>query len=123
MPLDDLVQLQHDESGHQARRGRDGGDDPASDQLGFMSGSTKAYKYIHQCTAPKTAAIVLFYSTLLPVGRRDRVILCPQVGRADDEVHVAVGVVVLLEIQGVHTQLPAVHGFESGLQVVQLFIK
>lgn len=45
----------------------------------------------------------------MPVGGRNGVVLGPEVARGDNEVHVAVGVVVLLEVERHHRAALLVH--------------
>ena len=67
--LYELVLLEADEAGDERGRGGDGRDDAAGDKLGLVA-----------------------------VGGRDAVVLGAEVGGRHDEVHVKVGVVVLLEV-------------------------
>jgi hypothetical protein len=67
--LHQFVELEADEASDQRSRGGDGRDDAAGDQLGLEA-----------------------------VRHSDAVIVGAEVGRGDDEVHVEVGVVVLLEL-------------------------
>lgn len=69
--LGELVELEADEAGDDGGGGRDGGDDLAGDELGAVA-----------------------------VGGRDLVVGRAEVRRGHDEVHVEVGVVVLLEVEG-----------------------
>ena len=80
--LHKLVQLEADEAGHEAGGGSDGGDDAARDALG-----------------------------LEPVRGGDGVVGGAQVGARHDEVDVAIGVVVLLELQWCYSD-PV--GFQCG---------
>ena len=92
MALDYLVQLEADQTANCGRGGGDGGNDLAGDQF-----------------------------TLVVVRGFDAVVGCTQVGRSYDEVHVEVGVIVLLEVKWVKFDIAAGGRSRQGpLQATQL---